>query len=299
MSGGNKIAKALDQLAGRIERAESLDPIASAVAEAAQKVLNHRLITGLVSGTPAGHSVHPLFVALPIGSWSSAVVFDALGDADGARRLIGIGVLTAIPAAITGASDWSYTDGGERRVGLVHAALNDVAIGAYAASWLARRTGRNGLGIGLSAVGGAALGVAGWLGGHLAYALGVGVDTTAFQHSEPEWTAVAPAEQIFAGEATAADLAGVPVVLSRTPEGDVVVLADRCTHRGGPLHEAEMIGGCFVCPWHGSEFALDGSVVRGPATRPQPAYEVKVVDGQVLARRADEPRSLRTNPMGL
>ena len=77
----------------------------------------------------------------------------------------------------------------------------------------------------------------------------------------------------------------------------MVVLADRCTHRGAPLHEGELLAGCIVCPWHGSEFALDGSVVHGPATRPQAAYEVRVVDGQVLVRRADEPRTLRTNPV--
>jgi hypothetical protein len=30
-----------------------------------------------------------------------------------------------------------------------------------------------------------------------------------------------------------------------------------------------------------------------------PAYEVRVTDGQVYARRADEPRALRTNPVGV
>lgn len=293
------IAKVLDKLADRIERAQVLDSVANPVADAAQKLLNRRGLTDLLSGTPAGHALHPLFVALPIGSWSSAFVFDALGDDDAARTLTGIGLLTAIPSVITGASDWSYTDGGERRIGLVHAACNFLAVSAYAGSWLARRTGRRGLGIGLSVVGGGALSAGGWLGGHLAYALGVGVDTTVFQHSESEWTPVAADDQIFAGEATGADLAGIPVVLTRTPEGNVVVLSDRCTHRGGPLHEGEMRNGCFSCPWHGSEFALDGSVVRGPANRPQPSYEVKVTEGQIFARRSNEARSMRTNPVGL
>ncbi len=293
------IAKVLEGLADRIERAEVLDPPADAIAGVYEKLLNHRWITGLVSGTPIGHSAHPLFVALPIGSWSSALVFDVLGDDDAARTLTGIGLLTAVPSVVTGASDWCYTAGAERRIGLVHAATNYLAISTYVASWLARRSGRRGLGIGLSVVAGGALTVGGWLGGHMAYALGVGVDTTAFQHSEEEWTPVIAVDQVFAGEATGADLAGVPVVLSRTPTGDVVVLADRCTHRGGALHEGEMRRGCFTCPWHDSEFALDGTVMRGPATRPQPSYEVKVVDGQVLARRAEDPRSLRTNPVGL
>jgi nitrite reductase/ring-hydroxylating ferredoxin subunit/uncharacterized membrane protein len=293
------IAKVLEGLADRIERAEVLDPPAAWLSGVAQKVLNRRGIIDLVSGTPIGHSLHPLFVAIPIGAWTSAVVFYVLGDEDAARTLTGIGLLAAWPSAVTGASDWSYTDGGERRIGFVHAGLNYLAIFSYAGSWLARRSGKHGLGIGLSALGGSALGGAGWLGGHLAYALGVGVDTTAFQHNQDEWTAVGPADTVLAGQPTAGDLGGVPVLLTRDPDGQVVVLADRCTHRGAPLHEGEIKDGCIICPWHQSEFALDGSVVRGPATRPQPAYEVQVRDGEVFARRSDDPRGLRSEPVGL
>lgn len=293
------IAKVLDGLADKIERAEVLDPPAAWLSEQAGKVLNRRWITNLVSGTTIGHAVHPLFVAIPIGAWTSAVVFDVLGDEDAARKLTGIGLLGAWPSALTGASDWSHTDGGERRIGLVHAGLNYLAISSYAGSWLARRSGRRGLGIGLSALGGAALGAGGWLGGHLAYALGVGVDTTVFQHSEDQWTSIGPAADVLAGQLAAAELGGIPLVVTRDYDGQVVVLADRCTHRGAPLHEGEVSHGCIVCPWHQSEFAFDGSVVRGPATRPQPSYEVEIRDGEIFARRSADPRSLRTNPVGI
>jgi hypothetical protein len=40
-------------------------------------------------------------------------------------------------------------------------------------------------------------------------------------------------------------------------------------------------------------------VVDGPATRPQPAFEVRVTDGKVYARRSGDPRALRTNPVGV
>lgn len=291
------IPRFLDQLVGRLERAEILDPPSEALAAASETVIGNQPAVDLLSGTHVGHPLHPLLVAIPLGSWTSAVVFDVLGDERAAQTLTGLGVLAAIPTAASGLMDWRYTARGERRVGLVHAGLNTVALLAYAASWWLRRRGHRGAGIGLSGLGGTALTGAGWLGGHLSYALGVGVDTTAFQHSPENWTAVAAEADVLPGRLLAASAEGVPVLVTRTRDGNLVVLADRCTHRGAPLHDGELRDGCIICPWHQSEFALDGSVVHGPATRPQAAYEVQVVDGQILARRADEPRSLRTNPV--
>ena len=224
--------------------------------------------------------------------------FDVTGQEEAADALVGLGVLTAVPTAVAGFSDWRHTAGAERRVGLMHVVANNVATSAYAASWFARRAGRRKMGVVLSLVGATAVSVGGWMGGHLSYAMGVGVDTTVFQHGETEWTYLAHEAEVEPGVLRAADFAGVPVLLTRTDDG-IVALADRCTHRGAPLHEGELADGCVVCPWHGSAFALDGSVVGGPATRPQPAYEVRITDGQVFARRAEEPRTLRTNPVGV
>jgi nitrite reductase/ring-hydroxylating ferredoxin subunit len=45
------------------------------------------------------------------------------------------------------------------------------------------------------------------------------------------------------------------------------------------------VDGCVKCPWHGSEFRLDqGTVQRGPASVPEPAWDVKVADGRVAVR---------------
>ncbi len=77
-----------------------------------------------------------------------------------------------------------------------------------------------------------------------------------------------------------------------------MALADRCTHRGAPLHEGEVKEGCVICPWHDSVFDLrDGSVRSGPASRPQPVFDVQVSDGRVRVRRL-ESRTLRSNPVG-
>src|SRR6185437_10417920 len=107
----------------------------------------HRLIPGGalkdgLSGTWLGHPLHPTLVMVPIGSWTSATLIDlALGgrSSPAARRLVGLGVVAALPSAVSGLADWSDTDGAEQRVGLTHATLNAVAVGLFAASWWARR----------------------------------------------------------------------------------------------------------------------------------------------------------------
>ena len=70
-----------------------------------------------------------------------------------AQRLIGTGLLAAGPTAWTGWAEWSQAGPRDKRVGLVHAVTNGVAIGVYAASWLARRRGRHETGARLALLG--------------------------------------------------------------------------------------------------------------------------------------------------
>jgi nitrite reductase/ring-hydroxylating ferredoxin subunit len=86
------------------------------------------------------------------------------------------------------------------------------------------------------------------------------------------------------GGLRSARLQDTTVVLARV-NGEVHALADRCAHRGGALHEGELVDGCVECPLHGSRFRLaDGSVERGPSAYPQPRYEVRVRDGRIAVR---------------
>ena len=292
------LARTLDGVQSRMERATVLDPVADEVAGWSDRLLPHGVTRDVASGLPIAHPLHPLLVTVPIGSWTAASWLDLTGgDRKAARRLVGLGILGALPAVVTGVNDWLTTGGGERRVGITHALVNDVALTLYGASWLARRRGRQVKGTLLALTGFAVTAVGGWLGGGITYALGVGVDTTAFQKLPTDWTDVAAESDVRAGTATKGDADGVPVLLVRDG-GRIVALADRCTHRGGPLHEGDLGPDCITCPWHGSRFALDGTVLAGPATRPQPSLEVRVVAGRVEVRRADEPRTLRTNPVG-
>ena len=293
------ITATLERVLHRLEHASALDKPSELGAGVLERVLPKGRLGDLASGTPIGHPLHPVLVAIPIGSWTAATYLDLTGGGDtAARRLVGLGNLAALPAALTGANDWMTTSGAERRVGFAHAVLYYAALGLYSASWLARRRGKHVGGATLSLAGAAVLSGAGWLGGHLAYGLGVGVDTTAFQQAPEDWTDVAAQSAVPAGQAIARDAGGVPVLLARH-EGRILALADRCAHRGGPLHEGAIADGCVTCPWHDSTFALvDGAVISGPATRPQPTLEVRIVDGRVQVRRPAEARALRANPVG-
>ena len=60
---------------------------------------------------------------------------------------------------------------------------------------------------------------------------------------------------------------GRPVIVVRTGDATFVALSAVCTHAGCTVRYAAGAHD-IACPCHGSTFALDGTVTRGPATRP-------------------------------
>lgn len=281
-----------------VETSELLERVGGAIRRPVAGLMEGKRFRDVLSGSWLGHPVHPALVAGPLGMWSAALVADIVGDSATARRLTAVGVAAAVPASATGLSDWLDTAGAEQRVGVVHLAVNVAATGLMSAGWLARRVGRRRAGSTLGAAGLAVAAAGGWLGGHLAYALGVGVDTNAFDGGPTEWTDLTvepPGEKsptVRAGRA-----GGVAVVVIGVDEGGGprAVLANRCSHRGGPLAAGEVRGPCVRCPWHGSQFDIaTGAVVRGPAVVAQPVYQLRRGGAGWQVRR-DEPRALRTN----
>jgi uncharacterized membrane protein len=178
-------APQLEAIVERVEQAKGLDGLATAAQGIVRRVFADGPVGDVLRGAPLGHPLHPGLVAVPIGAWSLAPLMDILGDARAARRLTAIGCVSAIPAAACGAADWASTEGAQRRVGFVHALVNDTALTCFTLSWRARRRGERGRGVLLSLAGLGLVSAGGWLGGHLAYSLGVGVDTTAFRERDP------------------------------------------------------------------------------------------------------------------
>jgi nitrite reductase/ring-hydroxylating ferredoxin subunit len=169
----------------------------------------------------------------------------------------------------------------------VHPMLTDVPIGAWTSAFVldlfggrqARRAADALVGVGvLAAVPTAATGLS---------------DLADVEHSEQRILGTAHA----LGNVTAVALYGGSFLARRRGRRDLGVrlatlgaavvtgLADRCSHRGGPLHEGRVHDGQVTCPWHWSTFRLDdGSILQGPATAPQPCYDVRVHDGAVDVR---------------
>jgi nitrite reductase/ring-hydroxylating ferredoxin subunit/uncharacterized membrane protein len=264
-----------------------LDKVAKPLGNAIDAVVKPGALKDLLSGTWLGHPLHPMLTDVVIGSWTSSMILDVLGGErarDASDLLVGVGVLSAIPTAASGLSDWVDTWGETRRVGLAHAAGNVAALVLYAGSLVARRRGARGLGVALGFAGGGIASATAYLGGHLVYGRGVGVDAAVFDHAPKRWTAVADESAVQDGKPMLAKAGDTEIVLVRH-DGVIRALAERCTHRGGPMHRGEVEGGTITCPGHGSVFTVvDGSVVRGPATAPQPCYETRVREGKVEVR---------------
>lgn len=280
----------LHRIAERVGQIDALDRVADPLAAAVKRLAPHKsTVKDLLSGTWLGHSLHPVLTDIPIGSFTSATVLDLLGGEGTSRaadRLVDLGVLSSVVTAAAGAADWSDTHGDEMRIGTVHAAANVVGVALYAASAVARRRGQRGSATAFGLAGMSVMTVGGYLGGHLSYSRGVGVNDTYFQQPPTDWVAVIGADEVADGTTAAVEAEGVPILLSRQGE-TFHAIGSRCSHAGGPLQDGDIdLDACTVtCPWHQSEFRLDsGAVVHGPATVPETSYDTRVVSGQVEVR---------------
>jgi nitrite reductase/ring-hydroxylating ferredoxin subunit len=279
------------QLAERIEEIEQLDGAGEALKSLVDRYVPPRTeVKDLLSGTWLGHPLHPVLTDVVVGAWTSSFLLDLVpgrSTRKASNRLVDIGILAAVPTALAGLSDWADTWGGTRRVGLVHAGANVVALYLYVNSSLARKRGRWQRGWWLSATGFGVVTASAYLGGHLSFRKGIGVDQTAFDEGPTDWQPVIADVDLPEGSPTPVTVGAVPLLLVRRG-ATIHAISNRCSHRGCLLHEGDFSGETsVVCPCHGSTFSLkDGALLRGPATAPQPAYLTRVRDGKVEVRLA-------------
>lgn len=136
-----------------------------------------------------GHPVHQMLIVIPAGLFIVAALLDLVDIFVEASWIptvtywnIGLGIVSALLAAVFGTADWTKIPAGTRakRVGAMHGIGNVAAVVLFGvALWLRtdavdHRTGTISLVLELAAF--ALLGVTAWLGGELVDRLGVGVD---------------------------------------------------------------------------------------------------------------------------
>jgi len=278
----NALARVIDQpaldrianpLSGAIRRAyESAGPVGAEAKNA-------------LHGVWLGHPLHPVFTDVPVGAWTTALALDCAGNGDpGMRRAatfaLGVGLLGALGAAVTGLTDWSEIDGQSRRAGLVHGLLNIAATSLIATAYLQRRSDSDASGRACAWTGYGIAVASAYLGGDLVYRQRIGV-THADQSAPDTFTAVADSAALAENTMMKVRAGDADVLLVRQ-HGQICALAHSCAHLGGPLSEGTLKDGSVVCPWHGSEFALeDGRVLNGPSTHDQPRFEVRERGGKI------------------
>ncbi len=255
--------------------------------ETGQKIKN------FLHGTWLGHPLHPVLTDIPIGAWTSAAVLDTMelsgndNFKSGADAAVTIGIAGALAAAVAGLTDWTGTTKKKRKLGLMHGLINIAATSLYVTSLILRRKEESRRAAIFYSLGGYALVTASsWLGGYLVFTEQLGVDHSVTLNPYPkDFVAVLPESELAENTMKCVKAGEIPVIVAKK-DNQVYALANTCTHMGGPLCEGTLLENAEIrCPWHGSVFSLkDGSVIDGPATAAEPAFDVRIRNGQIEVR---------------
>lgn len=260
-------------------------------------------IKSVLNGTPFRHRMHPAIVIVPLGAWTTAVVFDVLSSLSsgqdrvsyrkGADASVALGLVGALPATMSGLADWVDLYDHRRRVGMAHALLNSAAWFCFSGSLALRMANADRLGAAqaLSGIGYGLVMMGGALGGELVYTLGVNVPHTIYPKPPNEFTDVLASDELVDGATVVVEVERVPVMLVRS--GGAIYAVDAwCPHAGGPLADGTFDGDVVECPWHQSRFCLtDGKPLQGPATTPLRTFDVREEAGRISVSPSYEGQS--------
>ena len=84
------------------------------------------------------------------------------------------------------------------------------------------------------------------------------------------------------GEMKSVEVQGKEICLANV-NGNFYAIGNRCTHAGCMLTDGTLNGSNVKCSCHFSVFNVQtGTVVKGPAAEPEPTYQVKLENGQIL-----------------
>ena len=78
------------------------------------------------------------------------------------------------------------------------------------------------------------------------------------------WYVVAWDHEIPAEGFLTRTICGIPIVMYRKADGQLIALEDRCCHRGAPLSKGRLEGDCVRCNYHGLKFDTSGQCIDTP-----------------------------------
>ena len=103
-----------------------------------------------------------------------------------------------------------------------------------------------------------------------------------------DWTRICRLQDIpVLGSRRVQRSAGMDVALFRNADDEVFALLDRCPHKGGPLSQGIVFGNSVACPLHNWTIGLSDGCVREPDEGCTPAFQVKLVGGEVFLLKTE------------
>jgi nitrite reductase/ring-hydroxylating ferredoxin subunit/uncharacterized membrane protein len=286
-----------EQLVDRIVRSQKwLDPLGGFIQKAITAIYRPLgrpgkwLQSALHGSILLGHALHPVLTDVPVGAWTVTIVLDVLAHFTSAVPHVAgdaaalLGVVAALAAVLTGYNDFHYTYGQERRVATAHGVLMTLVTILYLASVGLRFLAGpsvHGTAVWISVAGYVVMTVGAYFGGHLTFGIGTMINRNAFTEAPSKFTAVGTSQDFREGELNKVHAGDMAVLMVRR-NGTLLAIGNTCSHAGGPLNEGKLEGDVIECPWHGSKFCVrNGNVKSGPATFPQPLFDVRESGGTV------------------
>ncbi len=93
---------------------------------------------------------------------------------------------------------------------------------------------------------------------------------------------VLQAKDLSPGGMRGVDAAGKELLVANIA-GQYYAIGNVCMHMGCTLTDGTLSGENVECPCHGSTYNVKtGTFIKGPTTKSEPAYQVKVEGGQIL-----------------
>ena len=201
-----------ETLIGKVVRRQSwMDPLSDSV----QKLVSSSYralgapgpaLRNLMHGTVLlRHPLHPAVTDVPIGAWTVSVIADYVAHftsrvpESAGDIALAVGLVVALLALITGYTDFADTIGLERRFGCAHGLLMTVVVLVDVVSLALRWWGSDGvhpLAVALSTVALLVLLLGAWLGGHVVFGIGYGVNHAAFLDGPEDWANAGPADAV-------------------------------------------------------------------------------------------------------